>query len=259
MSGELLVEHQAGAQVLTLSNPQMRNALSPEIYVALLEQVRLAEEDARVRAIVLTGANGCFCAGGNLHRLRENRSKPPAVQSASIERLHEVVRALEACSKPLIAAVEGAAAGAGFSLALACDMIIAAQSAQFVMAYVKVGLSPDGGATWQLSRSLPRQTVAQMLLAGEAWSSERLLSLGVVNEVCADGAALAAALAWCQRLAARSPNAIAAIKGLRTSATKHTLDEQLDAERDSFVACLHHPEAGEAITAFLERRSAKSD
>lgn len=155
MSAELLTHRPAGSDttlVLKLSNPGARNALHPDMYAAGIEALSTAERDNSVRAIVLTGADNFFCAGGNLNRLLENRAKDPSVQAESIDLLAEWISALRASTKPVIAAVEGAAAGAGFSLALACDLIVAADDAKFVMSYARVGLTPDGGASWFLTR-----------------------------------------------------------------------------------------------------------
>lgn len=229
------------------------------MYVACMEAIERVASDAAIRAVVLTGADGMFCAGGNLNRLLENRSQPPQVQADSIDSLHRMTRAIVDCTKPVIAAVEGYAAGAGMSLALACDMITAGNSAKFVMAYVKVGLSPDGGGSWFATRALPRQTAAQLMLEGGAWPAARLHALGVVNTLVDDGKALDAALEHADRLAALSPHALGRIKTLIAKAGEASLAQHLISERESFVACLHHDDGGEAISAFLEKRAARFD
>lgn len=256
MPAELLASRHEHTLVLTLSNPGAKNALHPDMYAAGVEALETAERDAAVRCIVLTGAGDVFCAGGNLNRLLDNRAKDRSVQANSINQLHSWVAALRDCSKPVIAAVEGPAAGAGFSLALACDLIVAAESAKFVMAYVKVGLTPDGGGSWFLSRALPRQLATEILLEGQAVSAARLQQAGVVNRVVADGTALEAALQWAAQLAMLSPNACASLKALLNDAPTHTLSEHFNAERQHFVDALHHRDGLEGITAFLEKRKA---
>jgi enoyl-CoA hydratase/carnithine racemase len=154
----------------------------------------------------------------------------------------------------VIAAVEGAAAGAGFSLALACDMIVASATAKFVMAYVKVGLTPDGGGSWFVSRALPRQLATEILIEGKPIAATRLHDLGVVNKLVADGTALDTALDWADELAGLSPNAVERIKGLVQEAQVNPLALHLEAEKRSFVESLHHRDAQEGITAFLEKR-----
>lgn len=255
MAAELLASRRDATLILTLSNPGAKNALHPDMYAAGVEALETAERDPDLRAVVLTGAGDVFCAGGNLNRLLENRAKERSVQAESIDQLHGWIAAIRDCSKPVIAAVEGPAAGAGFSLALACDLIVAAQSAKFVMAYVKVGLTPDGGGSWFLSQALPRQLATEIILEGQPVSAQRLHEAGVVNRVAADGGALDAALAWGDQLAKLSPHAMANIKGLLREAPSHTLAQHFEAEKRSFVESLHHRDGLEGMTAFLEKRA----
>jgi len=257
MTASLKSHSHGETMVLTISNPDHRNALGPDIYAAGVEALNVAESSPDVRSVVITGEGSHFCAGGNLQRLQANRQQPPAVQEQSIEGLHNWIETIRSFSKPVVAAVEGACAGAGFSLALACDFIVAAHNSVFVMAYTNVGLSPDGGASWSLTRALPRATALQLLMLGERTDPERLQQLGVVNAVCAEGAALDDALSLCERLNARAPNALASIKELVNEAQHTTLHQQLGHERDHFVRNLHHANGGEGISAFLAKRSAQ--
>ncbi len=257
MSAELLASRPAESEstlVLTLSNPGARNALHPDMYAAGIEALDTAERDTSIRTIVITGADQFFCAGGNLNRLLENRARDLSVQAQSIELLGEWIAALQASSKPVIAAVEGAAAGAGFSLALACDLIVAADDARFVMSYARVGLTPDGGGSWFVARALPRQLATEVLIGGNPIGAARLHELGVVNRLAKPGTVRDAALAWADDLGKISPNATARIKTLIGAASAQSLAEHLVAERDSFVASLHHGDALEGINAFLEKR-----
>ncbi len=260
LSGELkntTSGSQGQTMVLTISNPSLRNALSPAMYSAGVEALGFADSSAEIRSVVITGEGSQFCAGGNLQRLLDNRSQPREVQAASIDGLHAWIEAIRSCRKPVIAAVEGPAAGAGFSLCLACDFILAARDAVFVMAYSNVALSPDGGASWHLSRMLPRQVASELLLAGERIGAERLHSLGVVNQVVEKDTALAQALALAEKLNQRAPNTLASIKELMNEATGRALSPHLVAERDAFVANLHHANGGEGIQAFLTKRTAR--
>lgn len=259
MAAELLVDRHGSTRVLTFSNPGFRNALGPAMYAACMAAFDDVASDASIRTVILTGADGMFSAGGDLNRLLENRGQPPQVQADAIDNLHRMTRAITACTRPVIAAVEGYAAGAGMSLALACDMITAGTSARFVMAYAKVGLSPDGGGSWFATHGLPRQTAAEMMLEGGAWPAARLHALGVVNTLVDDGKALDAAFQHAERLAALSPHALGRIKQLMGKAVRASLEQHLLDERESFVACLHHPDGGEAIAAFLAKRAARFD
>lgn len=254
MPAQLLSERVDATLVLTISNPEMRNALGPEIYHATKEALQAAEQDSSIRSVVLTGADGMFCAGGNLNRLLGNRAQPPQVQADSITMLHAWIESLHAFPKPIIAAVEGAAAGAGFSVVLACDFVVAASNAKFVMAYVKVGLTPDGGGSYELARALPRQLASELLIEGKTVDAQRLAQFGLVNRVTEPGQALAEALRLGGSLAAQSSHAMGRIKGLINQAGTLSLNEHLARERENFVAALHHPDGGEGISAFLEKR-----
>lgn len=240
--------------VLTISNPEMRNALGPEMYAAGVEALSVAETNAEIRSVIITGEGPMFCAGGNLNRLLSNRQQPPEVQAQSIEGLNNWIEAIRTFPKPVVAAVEGPAAGAGFSLALACDLIVAANNAQFVMAYSSVALSPDGGSSWHLSRALPRHTAAQIMLLGERIAATRLHELGVVTQLSQPGQAFDDALTLCEKLNQRAPTSLTSIKDLVESAASQSLPQQLQQERDYFVRNLHHPNGEEGIRAFLEKR-----
>lgn len=255
MAAQLLSATVGQTMVLTLSNPEHRNALGPEMYAAGVEALIAAESSRDIRSVVITGDQGLFSAGGNLQRLLGNRQQPPEVQAGSIEGLHSWIEAIRTFPKPVIAAVEGPAAGAGFSLALACDLIVAARNSVFVMAYSSIALSPDGGGSWSLMRALPRQLATELMMAGERIGAERLHALGVVNRLCEPGQVLAQALDWAEKLNARAPNALASIKELVNEAPGKTLSAHLASERDHFVNNLHHPNAGIGIRAFLDKQT----
>lgn len=253
MAAELHQSRSGQTLVLTIANPEHRNALGPEIYAAGQEALTMASTDKGIRSVVITGAGGVFSAGGNLKRLQANRAEAPAVQAQSIEGLHQWIRSIANCPKPVIAAVEGAAAGAGFSLALACDLLVAADDAVLIMAYSSIALSPDGGASWNLTQALPRQLVTELLMCGNRISSHRLQELGVVNQVGPSGTALQMALTLAGKLNDRAPNALASIKTLTRQACVQDLNQQLDQERDHFVTNLHNANADIGIAAFLSK------
>ena len=255
MASELLTERNGSVLVMTLSDPATRNTLSHELLDAGLAALDTAATDASVRALVLRGAGGHFCAGGNLQGLLERRRAGPAAQLRMLEHLNAFVEGLRACAKPVIAAVDGAAAGAGFSLALACDMLVAAEDARFILSYGRIGLSPDGGASWSLMQALPRARVQQMLWLGEPVSAQQLSDWGLVAALAPSGAATAEAMRLAERLATMAPNALASAKQLLQHASARTMTEQLAAERDHFVANLFHDNGAEGLNAFLEKRS----
>jgi enoyl-CoA hydratase/carnithine racemase len=255
MTAQLLSTCEGQTLVLTLSHPEFRNALGPEMYASGVEALSVAESSADVRSVVITGANGLFSAGGNLQRLQNNRQLPPEHQAQSIEGLHNWIEAIRTFPKPVIAAVEGPAAGAGFSLVLSCDMVVAARNSIFVMAYSSIALSPDGGGSWSLSRALPRQLATELLMFGERIGAERLQQLGVVNRLTDPGQALREALALAAALNARAPNALSSVKELLNDADGSSLNAQLRRERDHFVKNLHHGNAGVGIAAFLNKQT----
>lgn len=254
MTSSLKSTSEGETLILTISNPDLRNALSPEMYAAGIEALNASEANPAIRSVILTGEGAAFCAGGNLQRLLDNRAQPKDVQAQSIDGLHSFIDSIRAYPKPVIAAVEGAAAGAGFSLALACDFCVAADNAVFVMAYSSIGLSPDGGGSWALARALPRQLAMQLMMCADRITSQRLHDLGLVNQVCPSGHAFTEALALADRLNTRAPNALASIKALVNDAPTNSLMQHLAQERDHFVDNLRHANAAEGITAFLEKR-----
>ena len=144
---------------------------------------------------------------------------------------------------------------ASIHLALACDMIVAARNSIFVMAYSNIALSPDGGGTWSLSRTLPRQLATELLMMGERIGAERLNQLGLVNKLTEPGQALGTALTLASQLNQRAPNALASIKELLNEADSASLNHQLSLERDHFVKNLHHANAGIGISAFLNKQT----
>lgn len=247
-------EQNGDVLILSLDGPQTRNSISPPTYRALQSQIISAAEDPRVGAIVLTGLNDFFSSGGNINNLKDSAKQTMAEVSGNTDALNAMILAIRACPTPVIAAVEGGAAGAGMSLALACDMVVAAEGAKFVVAYVKVGLAPDGGVTHFLSEGLPRQLVSEMCLTGAPVEAERLHELGVVNKVVPAGEARAAAITIAEKLAAGAVNAMAVIKSEIAAAPHNDLATQLVLEARGINTARFGSEAAEGLAAFLEKR-----
>jgi enoyl-CoA hydratase/carnithine racemase len=253
----LLEERRGRVLLLTISNPLARNAMSPDLYRAAAPIFKNVANDAGIGAIVLAGEGEHFCGGGNLNRLKAQRGLPAAEQVAHLDAFHDWIMAMRECPKPVIAAVEGAAAGGGFSVALACDLIVAAEDAKLVMSYAKIGLSPDGGGSDSLAQALPPQAALEILLNGDVVPVSRLHALGVVSRVVPHGSAVSAALEWAEKLARGPALAHGKIKQLVHAARGRSTRAQLDAERDAFIECLYANECGEGIAAFLEKRPAR--
>ena len=254
MPTELRTERRGSTLVLTMSGPATRNTLSEQLFAAGVEALNVAESDAGVRCLVLQGEGGHFCAGEDAAGLRERRAADPSVQMQAVERLHQFIEALRACPKPVIAAVEGSAAGGGFGVALACDLIVAAEDARFVMSHGQLGLSPDGGGSWHLARLLPRALALQLIWLAEPITARQLQLHGVVNWICDSGKALAEACAVAERLAQMAPNALDSVKDLVGQAPRHSLAQQLTMERDHLLKNLFHPNGGEGLQAFIDKR-----
>jgi enoyl-CoA hydratase/carnithine racemase len=255
MSDDILLQRREGAVlVLTHNNPATRNALSAEFYRAATAALRAADADPTVGAVVLTAADNFFCAGGNLNLIAQRRHWPPEQRRETLELLHGFVRQLRDCSRPVVAAVEGGAVGAGMSVALACDMLVAARNAFFSATYIRVGLSPDGGLTSLLANFVSRQVLTELCLTGDRITAERLDALGAVNRLSEPGQAEAEAIALAAKLANGPARTAARIKALCRHAHARTLDEQLDHEADFMVESQGDDEAQEGIRAFLDKR-----
>ena len=251
-----LVRHEIEAGCLTIwnCNAARRNALSVEYYEGLVAGLKQADDSPEIAAVILAGEGGFFCAGGDLNTLRERRDLSEDERRAQIDKLNAVIRAIRSCRKPVIAAVEGGAAGAGLSIAMACDMIVASDVAKFTLAYVRAGLVPDGAATYALMQALPRATVARMALLGAPVEARRLHEMGAVTEIVAEGAAYEAAQALAAEIAAGPEAAMASIKALLNAAETATFEEQLAAERDAMARALGGEEAQIGMTAFLNKK-----
>ncbi|HYR24431.1 MAG TPA: enoyl-CoA hydratase family protein [Aquabacterium sp.] len=255
MSTELQTARQGSTLVMTLSGPATRNALSPQVYAAGIETLNVAESNPEVRAIVLTGAGGHFCGGGDLQRLAHNRVHDLARQGDNLDAFHQWVDALRSFPKPVIAAIEGVAAGGGVSLALACDQIVAAENARFVMAYSKMALSPDGGSSWHLTRAVGRAKALELLWLGQEQTAQEWARLGLIQRLAPAGSVLDEALRYAERLAQVAPGVLASIKELVNDAPDQALSPHLAAEKQHFLVNLTQPAAGQAMEAFLQKRS----
>lgn len=234
-------------------NTDKRGALSPELYAVINEAFAQAQ-DPRIRAVILSSDGGFFCAGGDLNVLIERRSLTEQERRDMIEHLHDCVRAIRTSPVPVIAAVKGGAAGAGMSIALACDFIVAEEGAKFTASYVKAGLVPDGGLTASLARLLPRPLAMEICLLAKPVTAERLQSLGVVTNVVAKADVDATAQALVSYLAQGPRTAQGAIRALVSEAYSAQEAAQLDAERNAMAKASGGDEAAEGIAAFLEKR-----
>jgi 2-(1,2-epoxy-1,2-dihydrophenyl)acetyl-CoA isomerase len=249
---DLHIEIADGVATVTLDRPDALNALT----VALKEELRATFEglatDDSVQAIVLTGAGRAFCAGQDLRERLQPNALPLADEIRA--RYNPLLLAMRRLPKPIVAAVNGIAAGAGASLAFACDLRIAADTASFLLAFGRVGLIPDTGATWLLPRLVGASKAAELALIAEPLSAVDAERFGLVARVVPAAEHPAAAHALAERLAAGAPQAHALTKEALTLAWENTLDEQIEREADFQGRAGATADHAEGIAAFLERR-----
>ena len=253
-SGRIVLERHGRVLKVVNNDPKTRNALSWDFYDGFRRAVEEAGGDPAVGAIVLTGAGGFFCSGGNVHGLKERSAADYETRRSSVNKLHQMILAMRACPKPIIAAVDGGAAGAGASIMAACDLIVAARDAYVSVAYIRIGLTPDGGATAFFGAALPRQLVSEMVFTGDRVPVERLHACGMVNRLAEPGGALGAAMAWAAEIAAQPSRAVANGKRLIETARVSDLRAQLDAEAEAVAEAIGGAEGREGIEAFLAKR-----
>lgn len=244
-----------GVGRLTLNRPERLNAFTAEMHAELREVLSTLAADECLRALVITGAGRAFCAGQDLAERRVPVGAPPVDLGASIERNYApLVLSLRALPLPVIAAVNGLASGAGISLALACDLVVAARSARFVAGFNRVGVIPDAGCTWFLPRAVgPAQAMALALL-GEDMDAEAAQRSGLVWRCVADEALAATVDEVVARLLRSSRVALAAAKQALQESSSHTLEQQMRLERDLMRGLGRADDYREGVTAFFERR-----
>ncbi len=244
----LLVHNTGAIRVLTLYQPEKRNAFSLQMRRALRTQLERAQHDETCRAIILTGSQGYFSAGGDL-----TDSEKPATPEGRFADSNRVATLIATGNTPVVAAIEGGAFGVGLSLAAAADHVVAAQDAQFSCAFIKIGLSCDGGAAWSLPQRIGRPRARRMLMTGESISAVTAEEWGLVDQTCAPGAALAAALSYAKSLAIGPPLGFAALKSL-LAMSEGSLSSVLAAEVEVQARLMQTEDAFEGKQAFFERR-----
>lgn len=242
--------------VVTLQRPEARNALTLEMKQALARLIPALGADPGVGCVLLTGAGGAFCAGGDTKKMAREGSPPSPEERKRLLRFeHGIPAALHRLEKPTVAALAGAAAGAGFSLALACDLRIAAESAFATTSYAKLGLSGDYGGAWFLTHLVGTARAREILFLGERLDAPALERLGLVNRVVADADLERESVALARRLAAGPPIALRYMKDELNRALTDTLEACLDLEADRMVQSATTEDYLEAVRAFAEKRA----
>ncbi len=242
----------AGVLHLRLNRPQALNALDVATAEALLAVARQLPERPEVRAVLLSGEGRAFAAGGDLAAMRAD---PVSGARALIEPLHAALRILTAIDAPVIAALHGAVAGAGLSLAAAADLAIAAEGTKFNLAYVNIGTSCDLGATWSLPRLLGLRRALEIAMLSESFDAAQAHDIGLVNRVVPAERLQEEAGALARRLANGPTQALGRIKRLMRASFEQPFGAQLDAERDAFLECAVTPDFAEGLEAFFGKRA----
>jgi 2-(1,2-epoxy-1,2-dihydrophenyl)acetyl-CoA isomerase len=253
----VLVEQCPGYRVLTLNRPDKLNAFNEAMHVALRAAIEEAEADAATRALLITGAGRGFCAGQDL---ADRLAKPGSVAapSNSIETYYNpLVRKLHALPFPVIAAVNGVAAGAGCNIALACDIVVAARSARFIQSFARIGLIPDSGGTWILPRLVGAARARGLALTAQELPAEQAADWGLIWKCVADDALIAEARRLCEHFAKAPTHGLALAKRALDAAAANSLDAQLDLERDLQREASLTPDYAEGVRAFMEKRAPK--
>jgi 2-(1,2-epoxy-1,2-dihydrophenyl)acetyl-CoA isomerase len=248
----LRVEVEGAVATLTLDRPEALNALTVPVKVALREALESIAVDRDVRAVILTGAGRAFCAGQDLAERDEPDAAPLEVEVR--ERYNPIIRALRSMGQPVIAAVNGVAAGAGASLAFACDLRIGSEEARFVLAFGRIGLVPDSGATWFLPRLVGPAKAAELALVGDPVDAAEALRLGLVSRVVPGDQLMDVARALAERLAAGAPLALALTKGALQRSMTIDLDEALEGEAKLQGIAGASADHAEGLAAFREKR-----
>jgi 2-(1,2-epoxy-1,2-dihydrophenyl)acetyl-CoA isomerase len=251
----VLTTHHDSVTTLTLNRPEALNAWTPELGRELLSAVRATSADPSVRALLITGAGRAFSAGADVKNPRELLPDgTPDLSTRLREIYNPIVVELRRMPKPAIAAVNGAAAGLGCSLALACDLIVAAESAYFLLAFVRLGVAPDAGATYHLAARVGPARAAQLAMLGERLPARQALEWGLVNEVCTDAEVAARGTALAKRLAAGPTVALASIKRVLDGPDPERLERQLELEATLQQAHAATADYAEGVAAFVEKR-----
>jgi 2-(1,2-epoxy-1,2-dihydrophenyl)acetyl-CoA isomerase len=248
-----------GVATITLNRPKALNALDTELAISLSDILHQVERDRTVRVVILRGAGAGFMAGGDLKFFAGMLDREPEQRRAEfrslIHRFHESVLAIRRMPKPVVAAVHGAVAGAGLSIALACDLTVASDDAYFTLAYCNIGTSPDGGSTFALPRVVGVKKAMEIAMLGDRFDAHTALGLGLLNRVVPTAEFDSEVATLAKRLAGGPTVALAHTKRLINNSLEATVETQLERETESFATCTATEDFPEGITAFLEKRA----
>lgn len=241
--------------ILTLNRPQVFNSINSELAEDFVEKIGRCADQSDIRAIVVTGEGKAFCAGGDLKAVVSGGGNFSDRMDILVSGLNSMVRSIVQSKKPVLAAINGTAAGGGFSLAMACDLRIASESAKFKQAYTSSGLVPDGGWTMTVPYGIGYARSIEMALLDEVFTADKLLEWGLVNKICPAEEVLTTTVTLAKKISEGSSFAYERVKRLISQNIFSTLEDALANERDSIVAATAHPDGIEGMTAFIEKRA----
>jgi 2-(1,2-epoxy-1,2-dihydrophenyl)acetyl-CoA isomerase len=256
MSAVLLQERAGDVLTLTLNRPATGNAIDLELARALMLAAIQCDEDRSIRCVVLSGAGKLFCAGGDIAAFAAAGTQTPVLIKEMTAYLHAAISRFARMEKPLITAVNGAAAGAGFSLAILGDIALASAAASFTLAYASIGLSPDGGATWMLPRLVGLRRAQELALTGQRLTAEQAAGLGLITRTVGAADLVEEAARLAAQLAAGPTRALGRARNLLLTSFNTTLEYQMENEARAIAACAGGAEAREGLAAFLGKRPA---
>ncbi len=246
-------EHrETGVAVVTLNRPDAFNAINRELAIELNQLIEQIQDNEEIRATIITGAGKPFCAGGDLSWLLE--ADDNLKKREIVVRSGELITKLDKINKPLIAAINGATAGAGTAIALACDIIVASEKAKFTPNFVNIGAVPDSGASWYLPRAVGYHKAAELMLMGDVLSAQEAKDLGIFNKVVPGEELEESAMQYARRLAKGPQRSVEYIKDMLKQSQNNTLQAQLEIESSMQIMAWSDPDFQEGVNAFLEKR-----
>ncbi len=243
-----------GVGRITLRRPERGNAMNPRLAQELFETTVSCDVDPDVRAVLIDAEGPMFCAGGDLGVFAAADAELPRLLKRMTVDLHAAISRIARMDVPVVAAVQGAAAGAGFSLAAACDIVLAGRSAKFTLAYTRAGLAPDGSSTYFLPRIVGRRRALEMMMLNPTLSAADALDAGLVTRVVADAELPSEASTLARSLAEGPTGAFGAVKRLVLASANETLESQMELEASAIIDAASGPDGREGISAFLEKR-----
>ena len=258
MTDHLLVEKTDGIARITFNRPEARNALSIEMRTALIDSMLDFEKDESIRCVVLCGAGNNFMAGGDVKSFAEFTTMEPGERHGYFEkRIHTIqplLLAMQRMKKPVVCVVQGAAVGFGFSLAMACDLVVAASDARFACSYIGIGASPDGSGSYYLPQLVGLKKAMEIAMLGDFIDAPTALSMGLVNRVAGEGMLEEESESLIRRLAKAPTIGLGNVKRLLYAAADNNLAAQLSMEAECFAECAASEDWVEGVMAFNEKR-----